>query len=31
MHAWADDLCNIEILVGASASDIKLRKTIALK
>lgn len=30
-HAWDDDLCDIEILVGASAGDIKLRKTIHLK
>jgi beta-glucosidase len=31
LHAWADDLCNIEILVGASAGDIKLKKAIILK
>lgn len=30
-HAWDDDLCDIEILVGASAGDIKLRKTVHLK
>jgi len=30
-HAWDDDLCDLEILVGASAGDIKLRKTIHLK
>ncbi len=30
-HAWADDLCNIEVLVGASAGDIKLKKEIVLK
>lgn len=30
-HAWDDDLCDIEILVGASAGDIKLKKTIHLK
>ncbi len=30
-HAWDDDLCDIEILIGASAGDIKLGKTIHLK
>jgi beta-glucosidase len=30
-RAWDDDLCDIEILVGASAGDIKLRKTVHLK
>ncbi len=30
-HAWDDDLCDIEILVGASAGDIKLRKTVHVK
>ncbi len=30
-HAWEDDLCDIEILVGASAGDIKLKKTVRLK
>lgn len=30
-HAWDDDLCDIEILVGASAGDIRLRKTVHLK
>jgi beta-glucosidase len=30
-HAWDDDLCDIEILVGASAGDIKLKKTVHLK
>ncbi len=30
-HAWDDDLCNIEILVGASAGDIKLKKMVQLK
>ena len=30
-HAWDDDLCDIEILVGASAGDIKLKKTVRLK
>lgn len=31
LHAWDDDLCDIEILVGASAGDIKLKKTVHLK
>ena len=30
-HAWDDDLCNIELLVGASAGEIKLKKEITLK
>jgi len=30
-HAWEDDPCHIEILVGASAGDIILKKEIALK
>ena len=30
-QAWDDDLCNIELLVGASAGDIRLRKEIALQ
>ncbi len=30
-HAWDDDLCDIEILIGASAVDIKLKRTIHLK
>jgi beta-glucosidase len=30
-HAWDDDLCNIELLVGSSAGDIKLKKQITLK
>ncbi len=30
-RAWDDDFCDIEILIGASAGDIKLRKTIHLK
>lgn len=30
-HAWEDDLCDIEIQVGASAGDIRLKKKIALK
>ncbi|MBN1559832.1 glycoside hydrolase family 3 C-terminal domain-containing protein [candidate division KSB1 bacterium] len=29
-HAWADDLCDIELLVGASAGDIRLQKEIIL-
>ena len=29
-HTWDDDLCDIEILVGASAGDIKLKKTVRL-
>ena len=31
IQAWADDLCDIELLVGASADDIRLQKEIALK
>ena len=31
LHAWNDDLCDIELLVGASAGDIKLKKTVHLK
>jgi beta-glucosidase len=31
LHGWADDLCNIEIEVGASAGDILLKKAVALK
>ena len=31
LQAWDDDLCNIELLVGASAADIKLNKEVALK
>jgi beta-glucosidase len=31
LHAWDDDLCDIEILVGASAGDIRLKKTVHLK
>jgi beta-glucosidase len=31
VHAWADDICNIELLVGASAGDIKLKKQVGLK
>ena len=30
-QAWKDDPCNIEIQVGASAGDIRLKKAIALK
>jgi len=30
-QAWDNDLCNIELLVGASAGDIKLKKVVALK
>jgi beta-glucosidase len=30
-HAWDNDLCRIEILVGASSQDIKLRKEVVLK
>lgn len=30
-QAWDDDLCNIELLVGASAEDIKLKKQVALR
>ena len=30
LQAWDDDLCNIELLIGASAGDIKLNKEIAL-
>ena len=31
LHAWNDDLCNIELLVGASSGDIRLKKQISLK
>jgi beta-glucosidase len=31
LHAWDDDLCDIELLVGASVGDIKLKKTVHLK
>ena len=31
LQAWDDDLCNIELLVGASAGDIILNKEVALK
>ncbi|WP_340114925.1 glycoside hydrolase family 3 C-terminal domain-containing protein [Maribellus mangrovi] len=30
-HSWEDDLCDIELLVGASAGDIKLTKKVSLK
>ena len=30
-QAWDDDLCKIQVLVGASAGDIKLKKEITLK
>lgn len=30
-QAWDDDLCPIQLLVGASAGDIKLKKEVALK
>jgi len=30
-HAWNDDLCNIELQVGASAGDVKLKKEVRLK
>lgn len=30
-QAWADDLCKLELLVGASAGEIKLKKEVALK
>jgi beta-glucosidase len=30
-QAWDDDLCKIELLVGASAGDIKLKKEVALR
>lgn len=29
-HDWEDDLCNIELLLGASAGDIKLTKQVSL-
>lgn len=31
LQAWNDDLCNIELQVGASAGDIRLRKEVTLK
>jgi len=30
-QAWNDDLCKLELLVGASAGDVKLKKEITLK
>lgn len=30
-QSWADDLCNIELQLGASAGDIKLKKQVTLK
>ncbi|WP_167619331.1 glycoside hydrolase family 3 C-terminal domain-containing protein [Maribellus sediminis] len=30
-HNWENDLCDIELLVGASAGDIKLNKKVSLK
>jgi len=30
-HAWDDDLCNIELQVGASAGDVILKKEVGLK
>ncbi|WP_321376308.1 glycoside hydrolase family 3 C-terminal domain-containing protein [uncultured Draconibacterium sp.] len=30
-HAWDNDLCDIELLVGASSGDIRLKKQITLK
>ncbi len=30
-HAWDDDFCNLELQVGASAGDIKLKKEVGLK
>ena len=30
-HTWDNDLCDVELLVGASAGDIKLRKEVSLK
>lgn len=31
IQEWDDDLCNIELLVGASSGDIRLKKQISLK
>jgi beta-glucosidase len=31
LQAWNDDLCHIELQVGASAGDIRLRKEVTLK
>lgn len=30
-HAWDDDLCNLELQVGASAGDVILKKEVGLK
>ena len=30
-HEWADDPCDIELLVGASAGDIRLKKEVKIK
>ncbi|MCB0603127.1 MAG: glycoside hydrolase family 3 C-terminal domain-containing protein [Saprospiraceae bacterium] len=30
-HTWKDDLCNIELLVGASAADIREKKDVTLR
>ena len=30
-QSWEDDLCDIEILVGTSVNDIKIKKTVSLK
>lgn len=31
LQKWNDDLCNIELLVGSSVNDIKLKKTLKVK
>jgi len=31
LQRWNDDLCNIELLVGSSVNDIKLKKTLKVK
>ena len=30
-HTWDNDLCRLEILVGASSQDIKLKKEVTLR
>ena len=30
-HAWDNDLCDIELLVGSSSREIKLKKEISLR
>ena len=30
-HAWDNDLCRMELMAGASATDIRLRKQIRLR